>query len=400
MQATNSAHNRLEHKMLVLCCILVLAGILTAGLWPFFPPKNQVSWLPEGNGLSFGDYATVFSSDNLNLGIPGDCTLALWLEPGLTFDSNTILDIYTPEIPFKLRIRQSGDDLVVLRNYRNQNDRKRAGKMYVDHVFRQNTPVLVTVSGGAQGTAIYVNGKLAKIAQQLRFSGRDLDGQLILGAAPVVDDRWSGKLRRLAIYNRQLNAEEVSQRFQELTSSNAPSAADQSLAALYTFSEGSGTIVHNQAGLAPDLAIPKRFKVIGQALLTPPWNEYSPGWSYYKYILVNISGFIPLGFLFYALWLTAGNKQSALVKTIMLGAATSLLIEILQAYIPTRQSGVTDLITNTLGTYLGVVLYQTGLIQDVISNIRAICLPSMALKQHATIQPEVLSHSTLEKLPR
>ena len=94
-----------------------------------------------------------------------------------------------------------------------------------------------------------------------------------------------------------------------------------------------------------------------------PWDEYSPDWGYLKSVLINIAGFIPLGFFSNAYLSSIRKLRRAALFTILLGCVATLTIETLHPYLPTRDSGMTDLITNTLGTCLGGAMYRVGAVR-------------------------------------
>ena len=117
-------------------------------------------------------------------------------------------------------------------------------------------------------------------------------------------------------------------------------------------------MVHNAVDATTNLLIPEHFFVLNEQFLERPWDEFRPSWGYWKDVLVNIVGFVPLGFFFYAYFSTIGKIKRATWVTVGFGFAMSLTIEVLQSFLPTRDSGMTDLFTNTLGTVFGVILFR------------------------------------------
>jgi glycopeptide antibiotics resistance protein len=107
-----------------------------------------------------------------------------------------------------------------------------------------------------------------------------------------------------------------------------------------------------------DLNIPESYTVLNKTVLEPFWQEFEMSWEYWDAVLKNIIGFVPLGFCFCAYLATLMPMKRAMWLTVALGALVSLTIEILQAFLPTRDSGTTDIITNTLGTGIGAVVYR------------------------------------------
>src|SRR5579872_7264163 len=74
-------------------CVLVLAGILIAGLWPFHAPKNDVSWLAQEHGIVLGDYGSLVSAGPVTKDgfiDSGSATLEVILQPARIRESGTI----------------------------------------------------------------------------------------------------------------------------------------------------------------------------------------------------------------------------------------------------------------------------------------------------------------------
>ncbi len=365
----------LELKILGVLCLFALSVILVAGLWPFHRPGNDVTWLPGEGGLRFGRHGTVLSSAAFTTPSSqheASCSFEIWLQPYRSYAASTLLAFYAPEKPMQFSLHQSGSYLALRNGSPVEHiEAKGAAVVYVGEIFRNRKLQLITIASGAHGTRIYVDGTLARTAPEFRLSTQDFNGQLVLGTSPVVSDSWSGRVRGLAIYKQELSAAQVARHFETWTTKGRPDLGqDEHILAHYLFDEQRGRTVHDRGGSGIDLQIPEQYTILREKFLEPPWQEFYQGWSYWKNVGINIGGFIPLGFFFCAYLTMARQMSSPAVVTITLGAAVSLTIEVLQAYLPTRDSGMTDIITNTLGTGLGVLLYrwQAPLLNRIVSR--------------------------------
>lgn len=348
-------------NILALICFAVLCIILTLGLWPFHAPTNGVSWLKNQNGLRVGKYGSIISSRPFQLTPPQQnpgATLEIWLQPRRIWEPATFLTFFSPD-SFRFSLRQSQIDLQLRAEMQPGAPQPAAASLYVKEVFRKPRPVFITVATAARGAWIYVDGALAAASPQFPLSAKTFNGRLILGDSSGQSDSWSGQLLGFAVYRRPLTNQEVLHNYRSWMQNGRPAvSAGASDAALYLFDERSGDVVHSKSAFGVDLNIPLRYQVIGKISLEPFWSEFNMSGKYWKAVLKNIAGFIPFGFFFYACLATRVSHKRAMLLTVILGAAVSLTIETLQIFLPTRDSGTTDLITNTLGTAIGAVLYN------------------------------------------
>jgi VanZ family protein len=331
-----------------------------------------VSWVDNGNGLHFGKYGVILGTGSWN---PHDwkegtgCSIEIWLQPDHVDRGGTVLGFYSPEnriVTFSLH--QSLDDLL-LRHTAAYSQRFVRNKWYIEHSFAENKQIFITITSNSRSTAVYVNGNLTRNSPHFRLSSADLTGQLVIGNNPIVDNGWQGQLRGLAIYDRELTPAEIMHHYSAWTALSTRNIKSEKPAALYSFTEGAGNVVHNQMGSGNGLQIPQRYLVLHQQFLERPWDEFDPSWAYCRDVLINIGGFIPLGFFFCAYFTMARSFERSFLASIIFGAVVSCLIEVLQSFLPTRDSGMTDIITNTMGSGIGAALYERGWVQDLLAGI-------------------------------
>jgi hypothetical protein len=338
----------------------ILGGILTAGVWPFHRPINRVTWLEQRNGLRFDRRGIVFSRDTLPLSADRSCSVEMMVRATSPWQSAVMLSLYAPDGSRSASVRHSVADLVL--------ERDGIPRIDIVDVFRRPGLRLIAITSGTGGTRVYLDGVLSRTAPNLRFCG-DFDGQLMLGASATRDLGWSGELWGLALYNWELDPATVGSHYSVWTSAGERQAAGRGAIAIYLFDEHQGRMVHNRAGTGGDLDIPERYQLPHQLFLERPWSEFRRSWSYVEDVLINIGGFIPFGFWFCCYWTWIRPIKRPALTTVIAGGLLSLSIELLQSLLPTRNSGMTDLFTNSLGTYVGVVLFQLETLQPLYGRI-------------------------------
>jgi len=352
---------------LPLACLAISAGLLVAGLWPFrFWPANNAHWIDGQAGLRFDRYGIVYGKaplfapgGPLDLGKP--FTIRLELLPR---------DEPSDYLPRILSVHEAGGrELFILGQWQsalNLSILERQGANSLEYQetgvgnFRKGVKRSIILSSGETGLTIYVEGKPVPIRSGYGFSflpeNRD-PAWLLLGNSPTGESPWRGDLLSLSFYAGALSPEEI-----------ATPGIDPLVR--YLLSEGSGDVARGGGDPRYDLFIPSVFRAPVKPVLVPPWKVQEYDLSFWVDVAVNILGFIPFGFALSA-WLgkDGGRKRLPVaVLVVLAGAGISLLIELLQVYLPTRDSSLTDFMNNTLGAYLGAWLFRVWFRKDSRSS--------------------------------
>ena len=283
--------------------------ILIAGLWPFtFLPPNQARYDSADNTLSCNKYSSAWI-----LVAPDALDELLRYSMILTFSGSSNYLYYAPIVTLfdpaqkttLVTVGQWHDELIVrVRTV----ERKTGNIVYAEKslgsVFAGTTFCTLTTVIDSGIIRVMINDRRLMFD---KFSISTCQAMLILGNSQTGDSPWIGSMR----FSRSM-----------------------------------------------PIITPSLFKPMVLTVLKPMWKDLMWSRWYLRDMIVNVAGFMPLGFLL-ALLLRTRWRRSLPVTVVFvagIGMFLSLTIEILQVYMPYRSSQMSDVVCNTLGSGIGGVL--------------------------------------------
>ena len=319
-----------------------------------------MKWLKQQNGLFFKDYGTVLSLFDIPPRKSPDSaaqTIEIRLQAE-RWQSGSFVSFYNPKASVAVSMRESLADFELVEYAPLSYQLRKKVRLRVPDVFHGRELKLIAVSSGQVGVKVYVNGVRAAQAPSLQVERALFHGRLIVGDAPNHTDTWPGEICGIAIYDTELSQVRIARHYQTWKDRGQPTiSGEDHVSHLYLMDERGGSTIHDKCEPGMNLAIPKQYTILGKIALRPMWNEFEISRSFAASTLKNIIGFVPLGVCFYLFMLICEWKRPVAI-VVLAGFSVSLAIEVFQIFLPTRDSGTTDLITNTLGTWLGVVACQ------------------------------------------
>jgi hypothetical protein len=339
-----------------------VAIILAVGLNPREGANaNDVAWLSDSPGIAFDGHGLAYTPrlSHPDAGVAGEparftVLLALRLREGNGARGfEHIATIFGDDVDSQLLIGHWHSSLIATNG--------------TDYDYRQRRPRLTAALDGAgepwhlvalcsdtDGSRLFVDGQLrAVMDDRLELPVGDGGFRLLLGNSAHGNKGWFGAIGGLVLLPYALDDETA------LLATRHPGEFAQ-LQLLrpwvwYTFSEGAGARTEDRAPGGADLEFRR-----DEGYLVPEFFQLGLSDARLPDVAINLAGFVPFGFL--CAWLLSIGTRNGLsattvgVATVLAGCLLSGAIELVQAWLPMRTSSLLDLVLNTLGTAVGVVM--------------------------------------------
>lgn len=306
----------------------------------FEPPQKIYDALIDGAGITLNAWITADSDDQT-----GPARI-------VSYSHGKGLRNFT--------LGQNNKDLIF--RLRTDNNLNGLPEVVVDDVFVDIKPLHLAITYDFTQFIVYVNGEVrGREFRRGDFSNWDPFYFLMVANELSSDRPWLGTIHEISIYNRTLSCREIQEAYND-GGLNTRQTAKKTFAshsnpiALYLFNEEEGALVHDHSTLKPgaNLYIPAVISVGSipdQKILVPP--EFTN----IKDIIVNIVLFVPFGYLLHTCLNNSILPSFKSFNTVLLaGIIFTFSIESLQSLIQTRSSSMTDVICNSLGVIVGIVV--------------------------------------------
>jgi len=386
--------------------------LFVVGLWPFnFSERNNIS-VSQEEGLTLARHGSAYTASSPGK-LQGLSRFAIFVDVETSSDGlsafEKIVSYGDSQTEMNFILGQWKDGFIpVLRT-----DQKIEGiKVGVKDALRKDERSRFLISYDGKRLYLHQDG-LVRIYREtgpLTFSNWSRAFPLVVGTDANGKTQWRGTIYEIAIWDRALSPNELkslsglsslSGRKDKKSKSeiaahpagarNDSKEQDNRPLIHYVFKPENTYETEVRGGKAlgvrdlgkgepEDLVIPEQFMPYKRSYLAwdPDWLEYKSNWLD---LAVNILGFIPFGMLLvFAFRKVTGCRLQAtgvgtnngfpasgvrlrvqskvaiaVILAVAAGFAVSFAIEYLQAYVPSRDSSLRDLIANTTGTLLGAL---------------------------------------------
>ncbi len=362
-------HTRISLRWWVILSAAVLTGILIFGLNPKgYKFSNEVSWIIDRPGIRFGKYGIAYTNSFFNpvgdnLSKPDGFSIELALKPAGYQEKGTnfILVLHNGKDRNQLLIWQY-HSWIILMNGDDYDNKRRTRRIAVNIDSQAPTTRFLAVTTGEEGTDVYLDGRFVKRNKDLTLKipngGKT---RLLIGNSVYGKQSWQGDIYGLAFYGYSLTARDIKRHFNRwFQDKNFLFAEKDKPLALYYFNEKKGVEVFDHAGGKHHLEIPPRMRIFKKKILSSEWSGFKLSKSMNEDNILNLLGFIPFGFILAATLKKFGGAfgRHYFLITVLFCFTVSLIIEILQAWLPSRSSSMPDLIFNTLGALIGAIILR------------------------------------------
>jgi hypothetical protein len=243
-------------------------------------------------------------------------------------------------------------------------NRKTTRRIVASQIFKNSQEAFLSITTGKEGTTAYIDGRLIKRKKDLKLKipHEGKSTRLILGNSVYGNSFWRGEIYGLAFYNHVLKPEQVKSHFDTWSKARDFSFAKKEKPfLLFLFDEREGISSFDHTNGNHHLNIPKRVHVLKKRMLSLPWVDLKLDQSFIQDFIVNLVGFIPLGFFLCATLFEFGGifQNRVILVAVIFSFTISLLIEISQAWMPSRSSQILDLLLNTSGALIGAIGFRS-----------------------------------------